>query len=149
MKLPKTLVEKSIDKDYFIEICNNAKSMAKAADELGLPFMTFKRAAIALECYNINPSGKGLLKSKIPLDDIITNKVKFSTMQLKKRLVYENILEYKCVKCGNEGEWMGETISLELDHINGDNNDNRIENLRIMCPNCHSQTPTFRNKVRI
>ena len=149
MNLPKIFKKKSIDKDFFIDRCNNGKSMAKVAEEFDLPFMTFKRVAIELGCYNINPYGKGLLKSKIPLDDILTNKVKFSTGQLKKRLVYDNILEYKCCKCGNEGEWLGQLISLELDHINGDNDDNRLENLRIMCPNCHSQTPTFRNRSRV
>lgn len=139
---------KDITKEIFIKVCNNSKSMAKAAEELELPFMTFKRMAIKLNCYNTNQSGKGLLKSKVLLEDIITNKVKFSTGQLKKRLLYDGILENKCVKCDNEGEWMGEPISLELDHINGDNDDNRLENLRILCPNCHSQTPTFRNKKR-
>lgn len=146
MGLPKLFNDKKIDKKYFIEVCKKSKSMAKAAELFDLPFSTFKRAAIELNCYKTNQSGKGLLKSKVLLEDIITNKVKFSTGQLKKRLLYDGILEYKCVKCANEGEWMGEAISLELDHINGDNNDNRLENLRILCPNCHSQTPTFRNK---
>jgi Zn finger protein HypA/HybF involved in hydrogenase expression len=59
-----------------------------------------------------------------------------------------NSLKYECVKCGIVDEWMGESIVLELDHINGVNNDNRIENLRFLCPNCHSQTPTHRNKKR-
>ena len=95
-----------------------------------------------------NQAGIGLLKSKISLNEIITNKVKFSRCQLKKRLIHNGLLEYKCVKCGNTGEWMNEKISLEIDHINGVNNDNRLENLRILCPNCHSQTPTFKNKNR-
>jgi 5-methylcytosine-specific restriction endonuclease McrA len=87
-----------------------------------------------------------ILEAKVKLDDIITNKVKFSRCQLKKRLIRDGLLEYKCVECGNNGEWNGKQISLELDHINGINNDNRLENLRILCPNCHSQTPTYRIK---
>lgn len=96
--------------------------------------------------YAGNMAGVGILKSKVELDDIINNKVIFSRHQLKKRLLHLGLLEYKCCECGNTGEWNGNKLSLELDHINGDNKDNRLENLRIMCPNCHSQTPTFRNK---
>lgn len=81
---------------------------------------------------------------KRSLDEIL---IKDSTYQnisrLKIRLVNENILEYKCVKCDNEGEWLNEKLVLQLDHINGLNNDHRIENLRFLCPNCHSQTKTF------
>lgn len=83
---------------------------------------------------------------KIKTEYILENKFEISRNQLKKRLLDEGLLEYKCKKCGNIGEWMGEKISLELDHINGVNNDNRLENLRILCPNCHSQTQTYRNK---
>ena len=96
--------------------------------------------------YAGNMAGIGMLKSKVPLEDILTNKVKFHTGQLKKRLIFEGLLEDKCKDCGNEGIWNNKPITLELDHINGDDNDNRLENLRILCPNCHSQTPTFRKK---
>ena len=61
---------------------------------------------------------------------------------IKKRIINDNLLEYKCVKCGNKGEWLGEKITLILDHINGVNNDNRLENLRFLCPNCNSTLPT-------
>ena len=67
---------------------------------------------------------------------------------MKSRLIKEEILEYKCALCGNTGEWQGQSLTLQLDHINGINNDNRLKNLRLLCPNCHSQTKTFsgRNK---
>lgn len=59
------------------------------------------------------------------------------------RLVEKTNMEKKCVSCGLETEWQGRPISLHLDHINGKNTDNRLENLRYLCPNCHSQTDTF------
>lgn len=48
--------------------------------------------------------------------------------------------------CGNIGEWQGQKLVLQLDHINGKNNDHRIENLRFLCPNCHSITETYAGK---
>ena len=50
--------------------------------------------------------------------------------------------KYLCAECGLS-EWCGKPISLHLDHLNGISNDNRLENLRLLCPNCHSQTPTY------
>lgn len=61
---------------------------------------------------------------------------------LKKRLIQENILKNECSRCGINN-WLGEVLSLHLDHINGEHSDNRIENLRLLCPNCHSLTPTY------
>jgi len=81
-----------------------------------------------------------------PLSEVLVKNRPTSSHNLKNRLVKEGVLAYECVKCGNNGMWMGEKISLHLDHINGDRNDNQIENLRILCPNCHSQTPTHSGK---
>ncbi|HWJ21061.1 MAG TPA: HNH endonuclease [Gemmatimonadaceae bacterium] len=55
-----------------------------------------------------------------------------------------------CATCGNAGEWQGKPLTLQLDHVNGKYDDNRLENLRWLCPNCHSQTETFagRGKMR-
>lgn len=59
---------------------------------------------------------------------------------------YLKKVEYKCSKCGIS-EWHSEKITLQVDHINGINNDNRMKNLRLLCPNCHSQTSTWGNKT--
>lgn len=67
---------------------------------------------------------------------------------IKNRLIREGLKEYKCEKCGNIGEWNGEKLNLQIDHINGINTDNSIDNLRFLCPNCHSQTETFCSKNR-
>jgi 5-methylcytosine-specific restriction endonuclease McrA len=62
---------------------------------------------------------------------------------IKKRLIKEGVLENACVLCGHSGIWNGKPLSLQLDHKNGNRLDWRIENLRFLCPNCHSQTETF------
>jgi hypothetical protein len=81
------------------------------------------------------------------VDVLIEDSPYKSSHSLKKRLFKEGLKTKECEECGIV-EWNGKQITLELDHVNGDNTDNRLENLKILCPNCHSQTPTFRNKKR-
>ena len=66
----------------------------------------------------------------------------------KRVILRDKLLNYECVKCNNSGKWEGNVLALQLDHINGINNDNRLSNLRFLCPNCHSQTETFSGKKR-
>lgn len=60
----------------------------------------------------------------------------------RRKIIADNLIEYKCSCCGIS-EWNGKPLSLELDHINGINDDHRLNNLRFLCPNCHSQTETY------
>ena len=70
----------------------------------------------------------------------------FNTTNLKYRLYDEGLKERICEKCGQDEIWNNEKISLILDHINGVNTDNRLENLRIVCPNCNTTLPTHGGK---
>jgi len=65
--------------------------------------------------------------------------------QIKKRLIEQ--IGYQCTCCKLK-EWLGKPITLELEHIDGDNRNNTLNNLTLLCPNCHSQTPTWRNRKR-
>jgi hypothetical protein len=101
--------------------------------------------------YSHIPEGRGSNKNrpkgaKTPLDlkkVLVKNSSYNNRKILKKRLVKEKLLDYKCDECGLENIWNKKLITLQLDHKNGIHNDNRIENLRFLCPNCHSQTDTF------
>ena len=84
-------------------------------------------------------------KTFTPDSAVFTTNSTYSNEMVKSRIVKNDMLEYKCSKC-NIDSWCQETIVLDLDHINGDNRDNRIENLRYLCPNCHSQTDTFKGR---
>jgi hypothetical protein len=79
----------------------------------------------------------------IPLLEILVERSTYTDrLRLKKRLVAAGLVPYACSLCGIV-EWQGKTLILQLDHINGVGDDNRIENLRLVCPNCHSQTATY------
>ncbi len=65
---------------------------------------------------------------------------------LKKKMIKEGLIEDICDECKTPNIWNGKPITLELDHIDGDRFNNDFKNLRVLCPNCHSQTPTFRRK---
>lgn len=93
---------------------------------------------------------RGDIKSKnipIPLSEVMTENSTYPRKSLKRRILEEKLLDYKC-KCGNTGEWQNQKLVLQLEHKNGTHNDHRLENLEFLCPNCHSQTKTFGSRNR-
>lgn len=95
-----------------------------------------------------NAGRKGIphLEGRRPASDYLgVGKKRISSHKLKLILLREKIKEEKCEICSLE-VWQGKKIPIELDHINGDHWDNRLENLRILCPNCHAQTATNSGK---
>ena len=136
----------------FIDTVEGCQSMAYASKLVGMSYRTIREKAKKLGCFKPNQRGKGVNKprkeglGKIPLSEILEGKQpQYNVFRLKTRLIREGILEDKCSVCNwNERVEGSEFSSCELDHINGNSLDHRLENLRILCPNCHSLTKTFR-----
>lgn len=85
-------------------------------------------------------------RRKLPNEEVFVKDSTYPRHRLKERVIKEEILEYKCVSCGNKGVHNNNPLVLQLDHINGVNNDHRLENLRFLCPNCHTQQDTYAAK---
>lgn len=102
-------------------------------DDLNLDYSIFKGKSAVIKTGRLN---------NIRKEDILKENCKHQRTVLRRYIIKNNLIPYKCAICGCT-EWQGKTLSLELDHINGINNDNRLENLRFLCPNCHSQTSTY------
>ena len=85
-------------------------------------------------------------REKASLKSILIENSNYNRGHLKIRLLEEKLLINTCSECGNEGEWNGKKLTLHLEHKNGIPNDNRLENLTLLCPNCHSQTLTYAGK---
>lgn len=77
------------------------------------------------------------------LDAALVEESTYCRGGVKRRLIEAGMLVNECASCGQGSSWNGKPLVLALDHINGKKRDNRIENLRLLCPNCHSQTETF------
>lgn len=102
-------------------------------DDLNLDYSIFKGKSAVMKITKLN---------NVKKEDILKENCRHQRIVLRRYVIKNNLIPYKCAICGCT-EWQGKTLSLELDHINGVNNDNRLENLRFLCPNCHSQTSTY------
>lgn len=146
--------------EQFVAAVRDSASIAEVLRRLKLsPFgdnyKTIHRHARRLGLSTAHFTGMGHLKGKthnwapkLPLDVVLVERSPYACRSsLKRRLIKEGVLEYKCSECGI-WTWQGKPLSLQLEHRNGVNDDNRRENLCLLCPNCHSQTDTFagRNK---
>lgn len=144
-------LEQAIEKSYCVsDVCRFLGITATAAN-----YRTFHkyRRLYNLECSHFDIkarqiSGINKRSRRIRFDNesIFVIDSTYPQARLKKRVIDENLIKYECQSCGILGEWNGKPLTLQLDHINGVNNDNRINNLRFLCPNCHTQTDTYTSK---
>lgn len=138
------------------DIINAAKicvSATSAAASLGIRYETYKKHAQRLNVFTTNQNRKGIKRNKseyaskvIPLEEILEGKhPHYQRRGLIRKLFEAGLKENKCEVCGIE-EWNGNLLHMQLDHIDGNTYNHSIENLRMICPNCHSQTDTFCGK---
>ena len=85
------------------------------------------------------------LSPKRSIDDYLSNQQPIQSNKLRLRLIREKVLDHVCSSCGLN-IWMGKPIPIELDHIDGNTQNNHLQNLRLLCPNCHAQTSNYRGK---
>ena len=140
---------RSYTKEQIQEIVSSSFSTREVARKLGYSCNgggTMESIKKMYQEYEIDTShfkGQGWNKNNYNYDAFTTNSYKKNGKTLRIPLI--QLRGQKCECCGLT-EWLGQPINLEVHHINGDRTDNRLENLQLLCPNCHSYTPTFSKK---
>lgn len=147
--------------EEFIEAVKTSTSRRQVLEKLGLKETGGNYANILnkIERFELDTThftGTSWGKGKTVLDDprigglgrdeIFTENSKANSSYVRSLIVKYNLLEYKCQLCGIEPFWNEKKLNLQLDHISGERADQRLENLRWLCPNCHSQTETYGSK---
>ena len=92
-----------------------------------------------------NLGGRTFPERLKPLEEYLTKGSTIQSHKLRIKLLKYGVFQHICSSC-NLSEWLSKPIPLELDHIDGDNTNNELSNLRLLCPNCHAFTPTYRGK---
>lgn len=141
--------------DVFAHAVAESASIAEVLRFLGVTISgwNYRRVHLQVARDNLDTShwlGQAYLRGKshafnksTPLSEILVEHSTYAnSAQLKRRLIASGLLNPACHECGIT-QWRGRTLTLQLDHINGVGDDHRLENLRLLCPNCHSQTETY------
>ena len=122
---------------------NNAKTLDSRIKLLGINVNHIPRGYSAGSI----ASRRAYLRN-FPNDRLFVVNSRVQRGAIKRRIISDNLIEQRCSDCGLEHQWNGKPLVLVLDHINGISNDNRLSNLRFLCPNCNSQTNTFAGRNR-
>lgn len=149
------------DKEWLEELCASSYSYAEVLTKAGRKQGGGAQATLKtkIELFGINVShftGQRWQASpnqssqegreKYSLEEVFCKDSPVTQKVLRGYVERHDVLEYKCETCGCDGNWQGGQISLEIDHIDGDNSNNERENLRYLCPNCHALTDTYRGR---
>ena len=142
--------------DTLKKLVDESYSYAEVARKLGMcskggNYNTLRRHIEKLGLDTSHFLGRGWSKNKkvqpkVPIELYLNNSKPITSWKLKNKLIRDNIKRNECEICGIS-EWNGKPISCQLHHKNGNNKDNRLENLQILCPNCHSQTDSYAGKA--
>ena len=175
MELRKRLDSEGIEYDHLIkknhyrykfdifqikEIVANSKSISDIGRKLNVKSFNFRSFYKLLDSNNIDhshiPKGHSSNKNRVfetrrlelknVLKKFCVSKSHYSNKNLIIYIKRHSLIPYKCFECGNDGHWRNKPISLHLHHLNGNHCDNRLENLKFVCPNCHAQTETYCGK---
>ena len=152
MSTRKTSIIWTMPKSDFQSLVDKCSSLSQVMSKLGFKSragsLYVLKDRISEDAINLQKLRENGIRARngsvvLPLKDLLTVNSSYSRGHLKKRLIVSGLLENKCNECGMSNKWNGKELVLVLDHSNGINNDNRLSNLRLLCPNCNSQTSTF------
>lgn len=152
------------DKEWLEELCKDSFSLAEVLKKAGRKQgggaqETLKKKILEFGIDTSHFTGQGWSRGKTKdtdsrissrerysIEDIFIEQSPYTRSVARDYIIRHELIPYSCAFCGNTGIWRGKKIALQLDHINGVNNDHRLNNLRWLCPNCHATTDTFSGK---
>jgi hypothetical protein len=146
-----------VTEEEFVVAIRSSVSIASALAALGWPESgnARRRLRAYLGLYGVDAShflgqswsqGRRFPERSRPIDVyLVVDGPRITSHELRQKLIAAGIFDHECATCGGTS-WQGRAIPLELEHKNGNRNDNRLENLELLCPNCHALTPTYRGR---
>lgn len=147
--MSRRLIE-NYNKDYIENLAKKSLNMTELMNKLGYTHNSGSSRITVYKYLTENSidishfdNSKTIKKYNSLLDIFKENSTYTNIFRLKEKIIKYDLLEYKCAICGNNGIWNNKKLTLELDHINGDNMNHSLNNLRFLCPNCHSQTSSY------
>lgn len=155
----RTSIVWSIPKEKLLELVETSNSIKELVGKIGLNNKSGSNDMTVKKCLEfhgidwkplalkgIKNKGQDYTNLKVPASELFSSNSKHGRTVVRKRVIQENLIPYKCAICGQEPEWNGKPMPLILDHINGVRDDHRLDNLRFVCGNCNLQLDTTNGK---